>query len=249
MNIERAKETIHNNKRVIVIVLISILMIGIFFYLKAFFTKGAYFEGVFLEKEVIGEETNYIGRTIDGDIQIIVNKLEEEKGKIEAIFKLPNNITRKFNISFEDNAYKKTQTITNELGDVIFEGSYESGSMILFDKNGEILFDETIRMYLNKRNETEDRFPKNYEVSLLTITQFAYGENETIRGKSQFLAIAIILSIITIIDMRYPLLFFQLRHSLSVQDPEPTEIYVLIQRISWVIYPIIIIGCLIAGVS
>lgn len=117
--------------------------------------------------------------------------------------------------------------------------------MFLRDKNGEILFDEIIRIHVNTGDTVESRFSKDYEVSLLT---FAYGDNDTIRGNPQFLVIAIIFSIITIIDIKDPLFFFQLKHFLSVQDPEPTELYLLLQRISWVIYPIIIIGCLIAGV-
>lgn len=251
MNIERVEEVIRNKKKVISIILISISIIGVFFYLKAFFTKGAYFEEVFLKKEVIGDENNYTGKSIDGDIHIIVNKAEEEKGNIKETFKLPNNMIRKYNVKFEGDIYqdRKTQTITNEVGEVIFEGSYREGSIALFDKNGKPLLDDIFRIHVKRSDMEESRFPQNYEASLITITKFAYADNDTIRGNPQYLVIAIILSIVTTIDIKYPLFFFRLKHFLSVQDPEPTELYILIQRIEWVVCPLIIIGCLIAGIS
>ncbi|MFA9377156.1 MAG: hypothetical protein ACERKZ_10450 [Lachnotalea sp.] len=42
-----------------------------------------------------------------------------------------------------------------------------------------------------------------------------------------------------VIDIKFPLFFFQTRHLLEVSNPEPSDFYMFMQRISWVVYPVI----------
>jgi hypothetical protein len=249
MDIERVKKII-TDKKSVKILIGCILILGAIFYLKIFFTKGAYFDGVFLKKESIEGEKHYIGKSVNGDIHIIVKELESEKGNIDVIYKFPNDIVKSYSVSFKESSkgHKRIETtVKNEMGNVIFEGTYQLEHNILFDKYGKLLIKKLIAFDM-ETSYSENRYTANYDISLTNILEFAYSNNDTIWGNGQYLAIAIILGIILIIDISNPLFFFTLKHSLSVSDPEPTDLYIAIQRISWVIYPIIIVMCLIAAI-
>lgn len=81
--------------------------------------------------------------------------------------------------------------------------------------------------------------PSENKVSINNIVSFATSENKMIRGKYQYLVTAIILFIVTLIDIRYPLFFFKLRHFLDIKDHETSDFYITMQRISWYMAPII----------
>jgi hypothetical protein len=64
----------------------------------------------------------------------------------------------------------------------------------------------------------------------------------------RFLMPAIFLIIFTVIDRMFPLFFFKLRHFLDVKDPEPSDLYIAVQRLSWYAYPVITAILLIAAI-
>ena len=248
MNVEKMKKAI-THKKTIKIVLSCILILCIILYLRAFFTKGVYFDNIFLEKKIVGLENHYIGTSPQGIIEIIVDESEKEKGYINVIYKLPNNITRKYALYFKkDRDNNIIQTIKNDDGDNVFEGNYKTGGIVLYDKTGKPLFNDIKINISIDGNDYQEKYTEDYRISLINVTRFAYKEKETIRGNFEYLMIAVILGIFTIIDIKRPLLFFNLRYFLSVSNPEPSELYITLQKIGWIVYPIIILGFIIAGI-
>ncbi|MEA4961040.1 MAG: hypothetical protein VB114_05185 [Lutispora sp.] len=220
------------------ILLPIILLIVLIFYFKAFFTIGAYYERTFLVKEVAASDNHYIGKSKYGDIHITVKGLENEGSSAEVIYRLPNNINKQYIVNFKnaENWGLGIENIEDEDGNIIFEGEYQKGSQFMFDKNGEPLMDYAdVRVSLG----LEAVYSADYKVSLKSVADFASFANDTIRGEYEYLILAIILFLIIAIDIKYPLFFFELRHCLDVRDPEPSDFYIAMQRISWVAYPII----------
>ncbi|MDD2494321.1 MAG: hypothetical protein PHE29_03930 [Tissierellia bacterium] len=135
--------------------------------------------------------------------------------------------------------------IKEENGKTIFEGKYGINSMLLLDKNGKPVI-ENITLYTDLGKESP--YYEKYQLSLKRIVEFSLLENERVRGEFELLAISILLLLLTIIDVKYPLLFFTLSHYLSVKDPEPTDYYIVMQKISWFVFPIISIIMLIVAI-
>lgn len=212
-------------------------------YLSIFFDNGIFFENVFLEKSSDGSITSYVGKHHEGRIRIDVEKIDFEESIVT--YQLPNQLDFNFTVLSLKETYPMRYKIEilNDKDDSIFKGTYDANSYYLRDDNEEILFDYDISS-LGYNNKS---FLASYKPSYLTTVKRSLQENETYRGDSGYLAVAIFLFVFIIIDIKDPLFFFYLKNVLSVKDPEPSELYITIQHLSWVVYPFIIITLLIVA--
>ena len=217
-------------------------------YFKLFFTKGIYYDDVFLKKSTTFSETNYSGSSVYGDIHIIVK--EEKDKQIDVIYNLPGDLTRQYTVEFinkNNNNYQDFEPIVikDKDGNIILEGMYRSESLFLLDNNGETVMDNMLQITFNGANP----YDEEYEVSLKNVVDLAAFSEDTIRGRFEYLVMAILLFAITIIDIRFPLFFFQLRYAMSVNDPEPSDLYLFMQKVTRVVYPIIGIVLMIVAIN
>ncbi|MBI9011592.1 MAG: hypothetical protein JEZ08_05120 [Clostridiales bacterium] len=219
--------------RKIIIPVMIVLSIG---YLSLFFKIGIFFEDTFLEKSSEGSITSYVGKNVEGRIRIDVKEFDSEKSIVT--YRLPNQLEFHYTVLSIKEAYKKHYQIEilDDKDDTVFKGTYDADGFYLRDDSGEIVFDYDISGfgYDNKR------FLSSYRPSFLTTVKRSLLENETYRGDGGYLAVAIILSVFIIIDINNPLFFFYLRNALSVKDPEPSELYMTLQHIAWIVYPFMI---------
>lgn len=197
-------------------------------------------DSAFLKKEVEGKETYYIGKSVDGHFLINVKGEKDKDSSAEVVYRLPNNIVREFTISFKEpeNWVAGIDTIKDHDGYVHKVGYYDKEIPFLFDKDGEIIFNETdiFNIYVNG----ESKYNETYSINLKSVADIAYGYRDTFRGKPEFFVPAVLLLGITLFDMKFPLFLFYTRTILNVRDPEPSDFYLLIQRITWVVAPIIV---------
>lgn len=243
MIIDKFKGLTENRKsRTILLVILIVLVI---FYFKVFFTRGAFFNDIFLKKETGVNETYYTGKTNHGDIKITVKREETTYDKSEVIYSFPNNNTKHFIVNYKNeyNWDDYIENITDEKGNILFEGIYIKGSPYLHGKNGDIIF----------RTNYDYRFDvliggKTYELPLVNVMEFATYEIERIKGEAEIMAVALLLLFIVAIDIKYPLFFFTLSHFIDVKDPEPTDFYIFMQKVSWVVIPLISIILLIVAI-
>ncbi|MCR2822860.1 hypothetical protein [Lederbergia panacisoli] len=219
-------------------ILLSILIIGIaVFYFKTFFTYGVYFgtENIFLKKKELTSETHYIGSTWNDDYQIVIKGVKNTQSSVEVVFELPNDIHRQYTVTFKDAIHwDKGIHIKDTNGNIIFKGEYLKNSPFLFDEIGNPVMSETLVLVNGETPYTEA-----YKVPLKTIADLAMFSNETFRGEIAFLILALFSFLLTAIDYKFPLFFFKLKNILEVKDPEPHDFYILTQRISWYVLPVI----------
>lgn len=227
-------------KRAYLKIILIFFIIGVWaIYFRTFFSSGAYMDGVFLKKNIIGTENHYIGKSTDGNLHVIVKGQKNKDGSVEMSYRLPNNINRQYIVNFKDDSNWDLgiKNIQDKEGIIIFEGKYTKGRPVLFDKNGEPWMNDMFRVVVG----TESQYNNQYKIPIINVVEFATFDRETIRGNYEYLIIAIILTIYILIDIKYPLFFFTLRHWIDVKDPEPSEFYIMMQHIGWAVCPIIIV--------
>lgn len=234
-------------KKVFKIVFVLILVAAAILYFKAFFTTGIFFNGTFLKKETLLNETHFIGKDKQGDIKItVVGKADYiEESEAEVIFSLPNDVVKSYMVYFNrtDKWAQGSVEIKDEKNNTVFEGRYIKGSSLLYDKDNNPVID--IRLLTNK----EEIYSDKYEVPKKTIVSLSLNEDEEIRGNVGLFVLALILIVITAVDMKYPLFFFELRHGFEVYSPQPSYIYLTMQKIEWVAYPVIALIILIISIE
>ncbi|MBB6217153.1 hypothetical protein HNQ80_003259 [Anaerosolibacter carboniphilus] len=214
-------------------------------YFKTFFTTGVYFDDTFLKKEAEGSDTHYVGKSKHGDFHhITVKKGIDQQSGVDVIYRLPNDLNKKYTVTFRDavNLEIGIESIKNEEGNIIFEGEYSKNMPFLFDKNGDPLMEYDYII------DEEISYNADYRIPLKNVVDFSTFSNETIRGRFELLMFAIILFVLTAIDIKFPLFFFMLKNFLHVRNPEPSDLYITMQRISWYMYPIIGIILMIAAI-
>lgn len=212
-------------------------------YVATFFTKGIYYDDTFLKKNKTATETHYVGSNAYGKLHIIVSG----EGSREVAFKLPNGIQRnyKVNLSKNSNPGKEISSIVDHKGKTIQIGYYDKDSYFLMDKNLEPLIQhDGIQALING----ESPYNKNYIIGLKSVADLATFEGETIRGKAEWLILGMFTLGIIAIDIKYPTLFFQLSFFLHVKNPEPTDLYRNIQRLSWYVLPLVALVILLMAI-
>lgn len=233
-------------KKVFKIVFVLILAVAAILYFKAFFTTGIFFNGTFLKKETLLNETHYIGKDKQGDIKITVLGKADYNNESEAkvTFSLPNDVVKSYRVylNHTDKWAQGSVEIEDEKNNTVFEGRYIKGSSLLYDKDNNPLID--IRLLTDK----EEIYSDKYEVPKKTIVSLSLNEDEEIRGNVQLLVLALILIVITAVDMKYPSFFFELRHGFEVDNPQPSDIYLTMQKIEWVVFPVIALILLVVSI-
>lgn len=219
------------------IFLSAFIIVALVLYFKAFFTVGVYFDNNFLKKEVISSSNHYVGKSKFGDIHIIVLGLKNKQSSADVIYRLPNGTNRQYMANFKDaNNWDSGITKIKDIdGNIIFEGEYKKGNPVLLDKSGKPLLNVDIQY----TKHVELPYNKDYKVPLMNIAAMASFANDQIRGKFGFLLLAVILFARTLIDIKFPLFFFKLRYFIDVKEAEPSNLYIVSQRISWYVVPVI----------
>jgi hypothetical protein len=244
MVIERIKELDGKGKLIgaIIVTLIAALLTG---YFIIFLTEGVNYGDTFLKKEAAGTETYYRGTSQWGDIHVGVKALHGNAGQVEVTYQLPNNINKVFIVNFHTPQFAdRGVTIKDLNGSLLFEGDYRKGDFFLYDKSGKAYMEGVFDIIVNGENP----YQADYQITLRNAAGFATFEYETIRGDVRFLIFALILIVFMVIDWMFPLFFFKLRHCLDVQDPEPSDFYIAVQRLFWYVYPVIAIVLLLAAI-
>ena len=90
--------------------------------------------------------------------------------------------------------------------------------------------------------------PEPESLSRGQIFAFARGPEFTARGNVWLYVVMLFFSALLAVDAAWPRALFYLQHCCDVRDPEPSDFYLSMQRIGWVVYPVLIgIGYLAAA--
>ncbi|MEG0693040.1 MAG: hypothetical protein RR444_08160 [Oscillospiraceae bacterium] len=234
----------HKYKKPIRIILPIILVLLAVFYLYAFFQKGIIFYDNFLKRSVVGEEILYNATPYYGDITIKVAPMHSNEYKIS--YEVPDNEIQSFMVHIsEEVEYEQDVKIYSVDNKLLFDGKYRSNnSYFLFDKNGHPFMEDGGVSIVYSNSTTTHPF-ENFKPSFSHMICIINEKEVVFRGNFLILLFALLLLGLTAFDMKFPLAFFKMNHFLDVRDPEPTDFYIAMQRVTWVIMPIIAIICLI----
>ncbi len=121
-------------------------------------------------------------------------------------------------------------------GDVLFEGGYdrENGGF-WYDADGRWDQDVYFSTYVGS-----DVGIRALELEKQDVMRLADDPELTTRGSWLYYFSMLLFSLIVALDAAFPLALFYWRHMCDVRDPEPSDFYLTMQRIGWVVYPILI---------
>lgn len=124
-------------------------------------------------------------------------------------------------------------------GEVLFEGGYDRDVSMdeaaWYDANGQ--WDPGVVVTFGTGSgEHADSLTLNER----NVMAFASGPELTARGSWILYFVMVFFSILVALDAAFPLTMFRLNHMCDVRNPEPSDFYLAMQRIGWVVYPILI---------
>lgn len=122
-------------------------------------------------------------------------------------------------------------------GEVVFEGGNDSG-----DEFGWYDQDGNWEPFIDIEVGTGRGYWVDNDISLGTIVYFARGPELTHRGSWGLYFLMVLLTGLLALDVLFPTALFYINHACDVRDPEPSDFYIAMQKVSWVIYPCFLLG-------
>lgn len=120
-------------------------------------------------------------------------------------------------------------------GEVLFEGGYDGGEYGWYDKNGQ--WDSGIEI-ITGQDEADPAFIGLHERN---VVYFAEGPELTARGSWFLYALMVFFTLLVMLDVAFPTVLFYMQHCCDVRDPEPSDFYLAMQKVSWGVYPVLLL--------
>ena len=194
--------------------IVCLVLLGV--YLFAALRPGVWLRDAFLYRQADG---SFSGKDAYAAYTLQLSGTESEA---EAAFTLDGE-TRHYRIEAKDGAGVKIY----QDGALIFAGSAlgDPGDAILWREDDGDLADE-VKVIVNGEYQRADLWP-----SCGWLYNVAVGGRRETRGSVAFLLPMGALALLLLLDLRFPLLFWNLRHGLEVYGGEPTDWYYSMQRV------------------
>lgn len=183
-------------------------------YLWAALQPGVWLRNAFLYQQADG---SFSGRDSYGRYALDITSA---RGETDVQFCLDDVPTR-YRICTESSSHVKIYREEQ----LLFSGSAvgEPGNAVLWNKNGGLADD--IRVVVNGEYTQEDLQP-----SCQWLYNVAVGGRRETRGDVSFLIPMAMLAVLLVLDVKWPRLFWTLRHGLEVSGGEPSEWYFTCQK-------------------
>lgn len=123
-------------------------------------------------------------------------------------------------------------------GQVLFEGGYDGGDAFFgwYEANGEWTFWPSAQVHVSGGYSDPWQY---YETDAGDIVRFAFGPETAARGDPALFALAVFLTAFAAVYVLFWRTFFRWRHW-AARDPEPSEGYLALERIGWVVLAAVI---------
>ena len=125
---------------------------------------------------------------------------------------------------------------------LIFSGGCDKESGSLYRKDGSR--ESGLSVIFNTSS-----YWSSYQVASFDVIFFAMGPATVHRGNWAIWGVTLFISLLTAVDIAFPLAFFYFRYSFSVNNPEPSDFYLSMQKVGWVVGIAVILGLYIWGVT
>ena len=200
---------------------------------------GILFREAFLKQDVEGEITLYSGKCKGKDLDITVSPVSggtavsfTEKGTDWGC----NYIVSEWDGEEMSDRSRAVQ-VTDGAGALLFRGYLHSGEYLM-DEDHEFDAENngfSISIGYAGMDDWED-----YEPSMLSVIKLALEPEVVHRGSVSLFLLMVLCTLFGVVDILYPQFWFQLKHMLDVRDPEPSDFYIAMQRLGWVVSPVLI---------
>lgn len=210
-------------------------------YLRLFFTRGMVVYDEFFTRRVQGEMTTYQAPFLWQETFVEVTGDVKQQDEVQVAFHLDNGKVKTYVVKL--GPYNLVN-ISDLEGSVMFDGYFVSNGVdyYLMTNDDEFYFDE-VMAFVNDGVLLSEKLLNPY-----LVLSFATGNHLEFRGDVLGLFTGLMILILTWIDYLWPEFFFRLKYSLSVDNPEPSEMYESIQKLSWIVMPIIALVILLISI-
>ena len=202
--------------------------------------KGVLFQETLLKVTETAEQTAYSGKVQGVPVVITVTPAASNVTTVEyqADGQKPDVYTMEYPlepIRTEHGEVPGVRILKN--GNVLFQGGYDPEQEFLawFDENGNWDADIVVTGVF-------EGYAKTLELSKSDVAYFARGPELTSRGSWGLYLLLVLLTALAAVDVLFPTALFYLHHACDVRDPEPSDFYLAMQKVSWVIYPCFLLG-------
>lgn len=208
------------------------------------FQKGVVFDDTLLKVQATEGGTAYTGKKSGQPLTITVTHPAENTARVEYVLGAEAQEVYTMEYPLEPLRIEHGGTVPGirvlKDGEPLFEGGYDPDQQQMgwYDKNG--AWDWDFGIHYGDR-------PAAMALDERDVAYFARGPELTFRGSWLGYLGLVALTLLLMLDVRCPELFFNLRYCWHVEDPEPTAYYRAIQETGWVVCPfLLLIGYIIA---
>ena len=225
-------------KMILVILAAMILLFGVL-NVVSLFRKGVVFDEHLLRIYETEDSTVYSGKVHREEVSVTVRSDLQQveytvRDRIHDIYTIEYPLE---SIKTEFGTANGIRILKNDK--VLFEGGYfpNQDFLLWVDPNGE--WDAGIQISYGTYGEPE-KAPQ--ELTKSNVMYFLEGPEVVHRGSIGLYVLMVAMTLLLMLDVAHPLVLFKLQHMLDVRDPEPTEFYLGMQRVGWVIYPVLLLA-------
>ena len=230
----------HDRSRLQKVILILLLVMAVVFgVLTGYFQSkpGAPYEGTLLYPSQEGDAVTYTGKLHGQNVSVA---RRPDGTSVNVDLTVDGELVHACRVEYPEgtvtdgdgDAWPRVEILRD--GETLFRGGYNTEYLMLFEEDGSWHTGDMV--YAG----TEPPAPDFDEFDIL---RFAKGPKLERRGSwAAWAMAALLLSGITALGVAFPMTMFRLNHFLSVKDPEPTEFYLSMQRLSWVVLTAFIFG-------
>ena len=200
--------------------------------------KGVTFEGTLLRIQTEEDCTVYSGKVYGDPVSVTVRPAE-----MQVEYAAGDVIRDVYTVEYP------LESIQTQFGSVpgirilkndsiLFEGGYDPRQEFApwVDQKGEW----DVEIHVTYESTGGLRAPE--ELTRGNVMYFLNGPDIVHRGSIGLYLLMVLLTLILMVDVACPLVLFKLQHMLDVRDPEPTEFYLAMQRVGWLLYPCLLLA-------
>ena len=130
--------------------------------------------------------------------------------------------------------------------EVIYEGGYREKGGMFFTSDGKL---SGVHIELSAYVSGADPW-KDYTMPKGTLVTLALGPKLIDRGDWRLYGLMVFLTLVFMVDVAFPYTIFRWRYRWKVKNPEPTEDYMSMQHLAWIIVlPVLLVGYLWAATT
>lgn len=202
--------------------------------------KGVLFEETLLDVSASPEQTVYSGKAHGDQVTITVTPAGGSVTAVEFVIGdwLHDLCSVEYPLAEIQTEHGGTVPGIRVLknGGVLFEGGYDENSDYgWYHQDG--TWDAMITFTAVSGSDPWG----GYETTAAGVMRFAQGPELTSRGSWLLYGLMVFLTLLLMLDVAFPTALFYIRHCCDVRNPEPSDFYLAMQKVSWVVYPILLL--------